>query len=44
MKIGKLTETGTDYYFCKGIIDEVRLYNRAITAAEVGQLYLARGT
>ena len=27
-----------------GVIDEVRLYNRAITAAEVQQLYLARGT
>jgi hypothetical protein len=34
---GRNLDTGTDWYL--GSIDEVRLYNRAITSTEVAQVY-----
>ena len=43
LQIGGFSPEYNDRGF-NGIIDDVRLYNRALTAAEVNQLYLARGT
>ncbi|KKS91323.1 MAG: hypothetical protein UV67_C0031G0001, partial [Parcubacteria group bacterium GW2011_GWC1_43_12] len=37
MVIGKTPENGADYF--KGKIDEVRIYNRALTEAEVNGIY-----
>jgi hypothetical protein len=37
--IGSRQETGQQGYF-PGSIDDVRIYNRALTASEVQQLYL----
>lgn len=35
---------GSDKYAFNGVIDEVQVYNRALTAAEIGQMYGATGT
>ena len=37
--IGKRKDNGADQLFYSGSLDEVRIYNRALTAAEVKQLY-----
>lgn len=39
-----LFSRGGSQYFGSGVIDEMRIYNRAITAAEVSQLYGAGST
>lgn len=38
VNIGRFADSGGSYYF-NGLIDEVRIYNRALSAAEVKQLY-----
>ena len=42
LNIGKMAGGAPQHH--TGPIDDLRIYNRAITAAEVNQLYLARGT
>ena len=32
-------EVPTDGYFVKGLIDDIRIYNRALPAAEIKKLY-----
>jgi hypothetical protein len=32
-------QTGVTWYFTRGLIDEVRIYNRALSNAEIKALY-----
>lgn len=41
LRIGSTEETSSDYSPFKGVLDEMRFYNRALNASEVAELYNA---
>jgi hypothetical protein len=41
--VGKMGSTTSLTRFCHGIIDDCRIYNRALSAAEVSTMYACRG-
>jgi hypothetical protein len=43
MLVGADIESGSPAYFVNGLLDEVSLYNRALTAAEIAAIYNADG-